>query len=100
MRITKLITVVSSVMLGAAVAQAGDTKVTKDQFTAADTDRDGSITLTEAQSGMPTLVEKFSTLDSNSDGKLSMDELKAHKSMEADEATTPASDKQSTDKKY
>jgi len=100
MRITKLATVVSSVLLGAAVAHAGDTKITEEQFTAADKDRDGSITLTEAQADMPTLAAKFSTVDSNSDGKVSMDELKAHKSMEADEATTPPSDKQPTDKKY
>jgi Ca2+-binding EF-hand superfamily protein len=98
MRVTKLITVFSTAMLGAAVAQAGDTKITQDQFTAADKDRDGSITLTEAQTGMPTVVEKFSSVDTNADGKLSMDELKAHKSMEADEATTPATD--STEKKY
>ena len=100
MRMTKLVTVVSCVAFGAAVAQAGDTKITQEQFKAADKDSDGSITLTEAETGMPTLVAKFSTVDSNSDGKVSVDELKAHKSMEADEAKAPPSDKQSTDKKY
>ena len=48
MRITKLVTVVSTVLLGAAVAQAGDTKISQEKFTAADTDRDGSLTLAEA----------------------------------------------------
>ena len=49
MRVTKLVTVVSSILLGAAAAHAGDSKVTEEQFTAADKDRDGSISLTEAQ---------------------------------------------------
>lgn len=98
MRATTLATVVSSILLGGAVAQAGDTKMTQEQFTAADKDRDGSITLTEAQAGMPKLAEKFSSVDANSDGKVSADELNAHykshdKSMEADEAATPPTDK-------
>ena len=38
MRITKLVTVVSTVLLAAAVAQAGDTKISQEKFTAADTD--------------------------------------------------------------
>jgi Ca2+-binding EF-hand superfamily protein len=93
MRMIKLATVVSSVVFAAAMAQAGDTKITQEQFKAADKDSDGSITLTEAEAGIPTLVAKFATVDSNSDGKVSMDELKSHKSMEADEAKTPPSDK-------
>ena len=94
MRITKLVTVVSTVLLGAAVAQAGDTKISQEKFTAADTDRDGSLTLAEAQAGMPTLAEKFASVDSNSDGKVSTDELNAYtKSMEADQATSPPTDK-------
>jgi hypothetical protein len=97
MRITVLATVVSSVLLGAA-AQAGDYKMTKEQFTAADTDRDGSLTLAEAQAGAPKLAEKFASLDANGDGKLSVEEWSAHskagdKSMESDEATTPPTDK-------
>ena len=94
MRITTLATVVSSILLGAAVAQAGDTKISQDQFKAADTDRDGSITLAEAQTGIPQLAEKFTSVDANGDGKVSADELSAHykshdKSMEADEAKSP-----------
>lgn len=94
MRMIKLATVVSSLLLGAAAAQAGDYKITKEQFTAADTDRDGSLTLAEAQAGAPKLAEKFAKLDANSDGKLSADEFDAHsksgdKSMESDQPTTP-----------
>ena len=95
MRMTTLATVVSTLLLGAAAAQAGDYKMTKEQFTAADQDRDGSITLAEAQAGLPKLAEKFATVDANADGKVSVDEWDAHsskhgdKSMESDEATTP-----------
>jgi Ca2+-binding EF-hand superfamily protein len=98
MRMTTLATVVSSVLLSAAVAQAGDTKITQEQFKAADKDRDGSITLAEAQTGMPTLAANFTSVDANGDGKVSADELKAYtkagdKSMESDEARTPPTDK-------
>jgi len=60
MRSTLLATVVSSLLLGAAV-QAGDYKMTKEQFTAADKDRDGALTLAEAQAGAPKLAEKFAS---------------------------------------
>jgi len=94
MRMIKLATVVSTLLLGAAAAQAGDYKMTKEQFTAADTDRDGSLTLAEAQAGAPKLAEKFAKLDADSDGKLSAAEFDAHskagdKSMESDQPTTP-----------
>jgi Ca2+-binding EF-hand superfamily protein len=97
MRMTKLATVISFVLIGAA-AQAGDYKMTKEQFTAADTDRDGSLTLAEAQASAPKFAEKFAKVDANGDGKVSVDELNAHgksgdKSMESDEATTPPTDK-------
>jgi Ca2+-binding EF-hand superfamily protein len=95
---TQLVAVISSVLFGAALAQAGDTKITQEQFTAADTDRDGFITLAEAQTGLPMLSEKFASVDANGDAKVSADELKAHykghdKSMEADEAASPPTDK-------
>ncbi|HXW10226.1 MAG TPA: hypothetical protein VD737_06405 [Steroidobacteraceae bacterium] len=94
MRKTVMVTLVSSVLLGAAAAHAGDYKMTKEQFTAADTDRDGSLTLAEAQAGAPKLAEKFAKLDADSDGKLSAAEFDAHskagdKSMESDQPTTP-----------
>ena len=96
MRVTKLIPVVASVVLGAAVAQAGETKathekITQEQFKAADQDRDGSLTLTEAKAGVPTLAANFSSVDTNNDGKVSAAELKAYngKAMEADQPTTP-----------
>jgi hypothetical protein len=96
MRTTLLTAVVSTVLLGAAAAHAGD--MTKEQFTAADKDLDGSLTLAEAQASEPKLAEKFTKLDTNGDGKLSAEEFSAHgkagdKSMESDEATTPPTDK-------
>ena len=93
MRMTILTTAVSSVLLGAAVAQA-DSSITQEKFSAADKNRDGSITLAEAQTGMPALVPSFTSVDSNQDGKVSADELSAYdksrdkSSMEADQATT------------
>ena len=94
MRKTILATVASSLLLAAAAAQSGDDKMTKEQFTAADKDHDGSLTLAEAQAGAPKLAEKFATLDANGDGKLSAAEWSAHskagdKSMESDQPTTP-----------
>jgi Ca2+-binding EF-hand superfamily protein len=93
MRMTAIAAMVSTLLIGAA-AQAGDYgKMTKEQFTAADKDRDGALTLAEAQAGAPKIAEKFSSLDTNSDGKLSAAEFDAHadKSMEADQPTTPSS---------
>ncbi len=66
-------------------------------FKAADTDRDGSLTLAEAQSGLPTVAAHFSTVDANRDGKLTQQEMAAHQqsmksngsdaSMDADTST-------------
>lgn len=102
MRMTTLATIVSSVLLGAATAHAGDAADNQKAFEAADTDRDSSISLTEAQTGMPKLAEKFSAVDANADGKVSADEMtayqKAHqdKSMDSDQPTNPTTDTQST----
>ena len=94
MRMTKLATIISSVLLAASMAHAGDSKITQEQFTAADKDKDGAITLAEATTSLPTLASKFTSVDSNGDGKVSSDELNAYsKSMEADEATAPPTDK-------
>jgi Ca2+-binding EF-hand superfamily protein len=71
-------------------AQHGQREL-RQSFAAADTNRDGSLDLSEAQAGMPTLASSFTTVDANADGKVSIDELKAHhkampkSSMEADE---------------
>ena len=97
MRMTTLATVVSFVLLGAAVARA-DSTITQEKFSAADKNSDGSITLAEAQAGMPALAAKFTSVDSNQDGKVSADELNAYdkspdKSMEVDQATTTPVDK-------
>ena len=97
MRKTTLATFVSTVVLGASVAHAGDAKWSQEQFTAADKDKDGSITLAEATAGMQKLAEKFASVDVNADGKVSADELNAYKksgdkSMESDEATSPPKD--------
>ena len=94
MRMTRLATVVSTLLLASAAAHAGDDKMHKEKWTAADKDRDGQLTLAEAQAGMPTLAASFASVDTNGDGKVSADEwrsLKASgdKSMEADEAKTP-----------
>jgi len=47
------------------------------KFKAADTNGDGSLDLAEAQTGMPGLAERFSTVDANNDGKITPDELRA-----------------------
>ena len=101
MRMTTLATVVSSVLLGTAVAYAGDTSsssdsskmsITQDQFKAADKNSDGMVTLTEAKANLPSLAAHFKAVDSNGDGKISADELGAYnKSMEADQATQSSS---------
>ena len=48
------------------------------EFKAADTDRDGALTLTEAQGGMPMLSAHFTAIDTDKDGKVTTQELAAH----------------------
>ena len=92
MRMTKLAAVVSSVLLGAGMAHAGDTAISQDKFKAADADGDGSISVSEAKASLPTLSANFTAVDVNGDGKVSADELSTYnKSMEADQAQTPPS---------
>ena len=50
-----------------------------ERFKAADTDGDGAIDLAEAQVGLPGLAAEFSTVDTNGDGKVTPDELRAAK---------------------
>ena len=51
----------------------------RQKFEAADKDRDGSLDLAEAQTGMPGLAERFSAVDADNDGKVTPDELRAAK---------------------
>ena len=46
------------------------------RFKEADANGDGQISLDEAQSKMPRVAERFSTLDTDKNGLLSKDELK------------------------
>ena len=48
-----------------------------ERFKAADANADGGIDLAEAQTAMPRLAEKFSTVDADNDGKVTADELKS-----------------------
>lgn len=47
-------------------------------FKTADADGDGSLTLAEAQAGMPMLASQFSTIDADRDGKVTKQELASH----------------------
>jgi EF hand len=64
------------------------------EFKTADADRDGALTLAEAQSGMPMMASQFSTIDTDKDGKVTTNELAVHhasmhgtSSMDADTST-------------
>ena len=48
-------------------------------FKKADTDGNGTLSRAEAEKGMPGLAKKFDQIDTNKDGQLSRDELKAFK---------------------
>lgn len=48
-----------------------------ENFKAADSDKDGQISKAEADKSMPRLAAHFDKLDTNKDGKLSADELRA-----------------------
>jgi Ca2+-binding EF-hand superfamily protein len=54
----------------------------RDQFEAADKDGDKALNLAEAQVAFPRMAEDFSKLDTNNDGKVTPEELRArHKRM-------------------
>ena len=48
-----------------------------DRFKGADANGDGAIDLAEAQTGMPKLAEKFTTVDADNDGKVTPEELRS-----------------------
>jgi len=50
-----------------------------ERFRHADTDGDGAISRAEAEQHAPRLARKFDRIDSNKDGKLTQDELRAYR---------------------
>jgi Ca2+-binding EF-hand superfamily protein len=50
-----------------------------ERFRHADTDGDGAISRAEAEKHAPRLAKKFDQIDSNKDGKLTQDELRAYR---------------------
>ncbi len=50
-----------------------------ERFRHADTDGDGAISRAEADKNAPRLAKKFDLIDSNKDGKLTQDELRAYR---------------------
>jgi Ca2+-binding EF-hand superfamily protein len=50
-----------------------------ERFRHADTDGDGAISRAEAERHAPRLAKKFDQIDSNKDGKLTQDELRAYR---------------------
>ena len=50
-----------------------------ERFKHADTDGDGAISRAEAEKHAPRLVKKFDQIDSNKDGKLTQEELRAYR---------------------
>jgi Ca2+-binding EF-hand superfamily protein len=50
-----------------------------ERFKHADTDGDGAISRAEAEKHAPRLARKFDQIDSNKDGKLTQDELRAYR---------------------
>ena len=51
---------------------------TQERFRKADSDGDGALSKAEAQAGMPRLAKDFDAIDTNKDGKITPDELRAH----------------------
>jgi Ca2+-binding EF-hand superfamily protein len=51
-------------------------KEAEERFAASDKNADGKLSLEEAQAGMPRIASNFKKIDSNSDGFVTMDEIK------------------------
>ena len=47
------------------------------KFEAADTNRDGKLTLAEAQAGMPRIAQHFNEIDTNHQGYITLDQIKS-----------------------
>jgi len=69
---------VLGLMAGAVGASEMQGKEGKSDFDKLDTDRDGSLSAFEVQADMK-LLERFTELDKNGDGKLSKEEFAAYK---------------------
>lgn len=52
-------------------------EITK-RFTKADADQSGTLTLSEAQNGMPRVAKNFSAIDSAGTGAVTLDQIKAY----------------------
>jgi hypothetical protein len=103
---------VTSILLGAATAQADPTTAapmgdkgssemslgSTSHWAKADTNGDGILSQTELTAAAPNLSTSFTTMDANGDQKLTQDEFKAwHKSHHAaDPAKDPSSSKPAT----
>jgi hypothetical protein len=79
---------------GAALAQDAMSADTPMDFTALDTDANGTLSLVEAQVAWPDLTqEQFEAADTDHDGALSEDEANGLKAtMGGDESTVPSED--------
>ncbi len=63
---------------GAAHAQsAAQISMMESRFAAADKDKDGKLTLAEAQAGMPRVAANFSKIDRAGKGYVTIEEIKA-----------------------
>ena len=84
---------------------AGTTNATKHEgksrppkFEECDKDKDGSLTLEEFTACYPRSAEKFAAIDANSDGKVTKDEVKAHRAERKQERAAKHAGKNATKK--
>ena len=54
-------------------------KKSRPKFEDCDKDKDGALTLQEAQACYPRIASKFDAIDTNKDGKITKEEMKAHR---------------------
>jgi hypothetical protein len=65
----------------------------QERWNAHDTDRDGAISLAEAQAGAPGLAQNFAKFDANGDGKLTREEMHTVRSMSREERRAQAEER-------